>query len=1160
MKTTPSLLLTILAATALSSFGAITASAASQLTFGDTFNAGDGNDVNFQNNAGRQTGAAGVLGYLENTAGPSGPLSRLSGNALRLEGSAANGYTAVTPDFNFNEGGNFRIEFDLDAGVNDPANASGDWACIVFGSSTAGPVFVNGSDGMGILFRNNGLIQVFDGGTGVFGGGALPLGRMHVRIEVESGGFGLGTPATIRMFVDGSPIQIGAATTEHVKATGFAGNYITLAGAAFGGNNWIHEFDNFSVSATPCIRPSINTLNSFVGQNSQVVAVSIPPSLNAAGAVDVVVTSSNPSVAEPVGAVAGSVTLNFPPGTITRSYNIAAHQNGAATLALSTTAAGACVEGVTVVTVGATLVKNPSFEENYNPAFPGYGPINQWTAIPGGNTGVNEAGGPFHDNSAIPDRARVALHQGSGGIRQFISGLQPGREHWLQFRYNKRQGGLMALRTVFAGVEIDSIPSIPVAGTNAYHFRQIAFTPASGSGDLEFRTTASGDATALIDAVTVVVRGPNQVVVQNPSFEAGGFVPGEVVSPGFISGWTGTGSYGVSRSGAGVADNGVNPDQEGVGFMQGIASLSQTINNLVIGQEYRISYSYNVSGASFGGALKVSMGDAVLNEELIAAVGGSAPYVRRTNAWVATSSSARLTFESADDFGSPTILLDDVQILGLSLPPCLTTVSVEKFELVANQPIGPNTINVGLPLYLVATSTVNVVVISLNPGVAIPTGAAVDRIAMTFPQGNTTNLSFSITGVGSGVATFIVSNTLDCASTTFTVRNRTSFVLNPSFEDNSLPAFPGYGQIDDWLGGSGVNDATQPFADNGSIPDRAQVAVIQGAGILSQVIGGLTPGQPYWVQFGYNTRNCCSPAESNPLHVTVRYGGTEIGSVSNITAGGYQAATLRFTPGAASGVLEFIASLPAGGDRTLLLDAVNIVARTADDAVVLNSSFEGTGVVPSPGTVQPGSISGWSATGSYGVNISGAGPFADNGRNPDQDSVAFLQGQSSLVTLAGPLQLGARYRLSYSYNARSGNAPHLLVTVDGAVAQDANVAPVGGNIPYLTHQYDFVATNEQALLSFTQTAAGDQTVLLDSIRVVQTSPGGLRLSIALFDAATVRIAWPRFAAGYTLESAGALPSPAVDWVETGLPVIEEGDESVVYDSVSATTFYRLRKP
>jgi hypothetical protein len=556
---------------------------------------------------------------------------------------------------------------------------------------------------------------------------------------------------------------------------------------------------------------------------------------------------------------------------------------------------------------------------------------------------------------------------------------------------------------------------------------------------------------------------------------------------------------------------------------------------------------------SFGGLMVGS----VLHDEMFTAAGAGAPYYRRTNHWVATSTSASLLFESYDDFGSPAVLLDDVQIIGLTLPPCQVTVSVDRFELVANQPVGPSTVNVGLPLYLVATSAVDVVVISLNPNVAIPTGAAVDRITLHFPQGNVTSMSFGITGVGSGTTSFTVTTPSACEGNSVIVRNRTSFVLNPSFEDNSLPAFPGYGTIDDWIGGSGVNTSTQPFADNGGIPDRSQIGFIQGAGSLSQAIGGLTPGQPYWLQFGYNTRNCCSDPASFPLHLSVRFGGVEIGAISSITSGAYLPATFRFTPASASGTLEFLTILPVGGDRTLLLDAVNMVARSADDAVVLNASFEGTGVVPAPGYVQPASIGGWVGSDGYGVNISGGGPFADNGRNPDQDNVAFIQGQNSLGTQVGPLEFGARYRLSYAYNARNGNTPHLLVTVEGAIAQDADVTPVGGSNPYRTHQFDFVATSSTPTLLFAQTIAGDQTVLFDDVRVTQLTPGGLRLTITRIDAATVRLAWPVAAGNFILECANHVAAPA-PWTEAALPVSVEGNENVAYDSIeSAAKFYRL---
>jgi hypothetical protein len=139
---------------------------------------------------------------------------------------------------------------------------------------------------------------------------------------------------------------------------------------------------------------------------------------------------------------------------------------------------------------------------------------------------------------------------------------------------------------------------------------------------------------------------------------------------------------------------------------------------------------------------------------------------------VATVTSAELQFAQVDDLGDQTVLIDDVRVEGLALPPCAITASVESFDLFANQPIGPASVQVGLPLYLVATSAVDVVVISLNPNVAVPTGAAGDRLTLHFPRGNTTNMSFSITGVGSGVTTFTVTSVTACAGTEFSVRNR----------------------------------------------------------------------------------------------------------------------------------------------------------------------------------------------------------------------------------------------------------------------------------------------------------------------------------------------------------------------------------------------------
>src|SRR5436309_936839 len=99
---------------------------------------------------------------------------------------------------------------------------------------------------------------------------------------------------------------------------------------------------------------------------------------------------------------------------------------------------------------------------------------------------------------------------------------------------------------------------------------------------------------------------------------------------------------------------------------------------------------------------------------------------------------------------------------------------------------------------------------------------------------------------------------------------RAQTIQNPSFEANTFTAFPGYvsgagnGPITGWTGNNndrvGLNPGGgTPFADNGTIPDGANVAFIQsgtaGGTTLSTTISDLTPGTVYKVTFRCNARN-----------------------------------------------------------------------------------------------------------------------------------------------------------------------------------------------------------------------------------------------------------------------------------------------------------------
>src|SRR5437667_487292 len=344
-----------------------------ELIFRDTFDvSAQSNDINFENNL-RQRGNAAPLTYSENAA--SDDLTQVGSpdapGRLRLQ---SNSY--VSPNHNFIEGGRFTIEFDVDPGIDDdPGDGlSPDWCGVVFGSSSQNP-FIFSSDGLGILFRNSGNIEVWEtqaqgaiySASGDYPGG-IPTGtNFHVRIEVDTADFSGRSPATIRMFVNDTQVRIDNNTLEHVKASGFRNNFITLEGLGFPGP-WVHAFDNLTVSAVPCIRVSPENVDKIQGQVSDPLVVTIPRQLNATQAAQVIVTSLDRNVAVPLGAdVNGQWTLNFPAGgTNVQSCTVSAAGPGVTSLILSN-AQGACVINSVLVTVGSGVgVAEVLFQDNFN--------------------------------------------------------------------------------------------------------------------------------------------------------------------------------------------------------------------------------------------------------------------------------------------------------------------------------------------------------------------------------------------------------------------------------------------------------------------------------------------------------------------------------------------------------------------------------------------------------------------------------------------------------------------------------------------------------------------------------------------------------------------------------------------------------------------------
>jgi hypothetical protein len=1013
-------------------------------------------DVNFENSLGRQNGSAvGVLSYSERVDTAAGGLfdDFTQVNTPDGPGKLALNITDfvwATPNYNFTDGGEFTLEFQVNPGANNASHDSDNWAAVVFGASNKGS-FVNASDGMGILFRNDGRIQVFDGNVTVYGSdftNALPAGDLNIRIETKTANFKGISPAMSSMFVNGTQVQIGGGTNLNLsKQAGFRNNYITFEGI---GNGLIHTFDNIKVSALACIKASPLDVITPRGQSNATVTVTVPTALNLTNAASVTVRSLDPAVAVPQGAAGGSLTLNFAAGgPRTATFGVVGAAPGVTQFVLAS-AQGVCVSDPIEVTVAeiAALTCDTFADDTINSV---------WRINPQA----------FETGSAD-----TSFTEASGTLQVVATGTA-----------NFWGGASLATELTFS------------AGTT---------TPVTFEVD---RVAHSGAGSATRTGIFVTDQTRSRYVFFSDNVGEGGWTYNRKIN-----------QAGDNPTGGGININAFDGpvfDDLGNHRMKAVAD-GQTVKlylDNILGAE--VSFPVTNGIVSEFGAYTRAMGDTVT-----------------------------ATFDNA--------------CVSTALPSALPCITASPAAVTGIPGQSNVTVDVTIPKLLNLTNSVSVTVTSLNPAVAVPGGAVNGALTLNFAAGATNVQRFAVVMLDKGMTTLRVAGPQGaCALNDVAVTVTTTFLANPSFENNFNATFPGYGPIATWQGGSGVNNANGPFHDNGLVPDRAQIGFIQGSGTLSQMINGLVPGKQYWLQFRYNVRNCCG----GTIDLTTRFDGADLDTVNAIAPVGgsnpYLFRQLVFTPAASSGLLQFAST--ASGDATVLVDAVTIVQRDAGNVVVQNPSFEAGGTPPAPGNISPNRISGWTGVGSYGVNFSGAGPFADNGRNPDQDNVAFIQDAGSLSQTVSNLTAGQPYTLSYSYNARAGNSPRLAVTIGGTTFQDETIAPVGGNLPYYTRSASFTAASGSALLTFAQTATGDQTVLLDNVAII---PGGVvsgpPLRAQLSTGNTVRISWPTSATGFVLQSTANLPG---GWTDVNLPIVIEGADNVVTDTIgSGNKFYRLQKP
>jgi parallel beta-helix repeat protein/predicted outer membrane repeat protein len=161
--------------------------------------------------------------------------------------------------------------------------------------------------------------------------------------------------------------------------------------------------------------------------------------------------------------------------------------------------------------------------------------------------------------------------------------------------------------------------------------------------------------------------------IPNPSFEQNTFTifPGYAAdNGGVISGWTisNPGRVGLNPAGGNpFSDTGTPPTGVNIAFIQATSnqtnSLSATINDLIPGLQYRVSFRANHRALYETGYPEWSLnGGAFVPFTAFPAVGGSNPYHTNSATFVATNTTAALVVRNGIGIGDSTVLVDHFTI------------------------------------------------------------------------------------------------------------------------------------------------------------------------------------------------------------------------------------------------------------------------------------------------------------------------------------------------------------------------------------------------------------------------------------------------------------------------------------------------------------------
>ncbi len=340
-------------------------------------------------------------------------------------------------------------------------------------------------------------------------------------------------------------------------------------------------------------------------------------------------------------------------------------------------------------------------------------------------------------------------------------------------------------------------------------------------------------------------------------------------------------------------------------------------------------------------------------------------------------------------------------------------------------------------------------------------------------------------------------------------------IPNPSFEANSFSVAPGLvsdnGPITGWSvnfdTGAGLNPAggSSPFADNGAVPDGANVAFIQsGFTTLSTTIEGLTVGTAYRMSFRAN-----APSNQTPS-LTIYLDGVPVfplaSPITIYTVGGlnpYAYLAFDFVAGATAPKLDVVNE--DSGTSTLLVDAFTIAPSSGRWAAEAWNDDASSGVDPNYVYTHAYSFGGGVGTVINGVPFTGvAGGSPAVAGSFSTTFLGNLYGDNDPNAVTGGSEILANH---FVYGGTVPAGSYQSITMEGLTPGTeyiATIYTVGWEAPSPTVRWATFSVGEDRM-TLNQDELGNDAGLRISYRYTADATGTATLRIAPVNPANMSI-------------------------------------------------------